>query len=83
MLDRMETSFKSSTQIVLDSANKRIDGLVREVQDLKTSLQFSQKEVDDLKLAKEKLKSLATEIQNAVSSQKQALPQNDCLAKVD
>ena len=83
MLDRMETNFKYFTQIVLDSANSRIDGLVREVQNLKTSVQFSQKEVDDLKCTEKKLKCLENELQNVVSSQKQDLPQNDCLAKVD
>ena len=61
MLDRMEASFKSFTNIVLDSANTRIDRLVREVQDLRTSLQFSQKEFDDLKFTKETLNSLKSE----------------------
>ena len=61
MLDRMEASFKSFTNIVLDSANTRIDRLVREVQNLRTSLQFSQKEFDDLKFTKETLNSLKSE----------------------
>ncbi|KAI8518185.1 hypothetical protein Bbelb_042020 [Branchiostoma belcheri] len=33
----------------MESSNKRIDSLMREVQDLKTSLQFSQAEIDSLK----------------------------------
>ena len=74
MLDRVESSYKSFTKIVIDSANTRIDGLVREVQDLRTSLQFSQKEVDELKL---------TKLQTVDTSQKQVVPQSDLLAKVD
>lgn len=38
LLDPMEAKCISFTQIVLDSANKRIDSLARDVQDLKTSL---------------------------------------------
>lgn len=48
MLNRQEANFRSFIQIVLDSANNRIDTLVREVQDLKTSLQYSQKDIDEI-----------------------------------
>lgn len=33
----------------MDSANSRLDAVSREIQELKTSIQFTQREVDDLK----------------------------------
>lgn len=44
LMSQQENHFK-------DSSNKRLDGLTREVQFLKTSVQFTQNEVDGLKQA--------------------------------
>ena len=49
MLQQQENSFKCFVQILVDSTNKRMDDLTREVQDLKNSLQFSQGQHDRLK----------------------------------
>ena len=51
LMCQQENRFKDFVQMILDSSNKRLDGLTREVQDLKTSLQFTQDEVDGLKQA--------------------------------
>lgn len=49
LINQQENRFKDFVQMILDSSNKRLDGLTREVQDLKTSLQFTQNELDMLK----------------------------------
>ena len=43
-------------QILVDSTNKRMDDLTREVQELKNSLQFSQGEVDEKDLQQDENK---------------------------
>ena len=53
---------------LLTSANSRVDSLVREVQDLKTSLQFSQNEIDSLKVEiKDAKKSSNVDDESAVA----------------
>ncbi|XP_078667360.1 uncharacterized protein LOC144909172 [Branchiostoma floridae x Branchiostoma belcheri] len=49
LLDQQEKNFRSFVQIITDSANQRMDNLVREMQDLKNSLNFSQGEISDTK----------------------------------
>lgn len=46
---QQEHSYKNFTQMIMTTTTQRVDELMREVQDLKTSLQFTQKEVDELK----------------------------------
>ncbi|XP_035692546.1 uncharacterized protein LOC118427017 [Branchiostoma floridae] len=54
--------------MLMDSANSRVDSLVREVQDLKTSLQFSQNEIDSLKVEiKDAKKSSNVDDESAVA----------------
>ncbi|XP_035693558.1 LOW QUALITY PROTEIN: uncharacterized protein LOC118427744 [Branchiostoma floridae] len=66
LLDRQEQNFRSFVQIITDSTNQRMDNLVREMQDLKSSLQFSQDELKDLKADKDsnlkKIKQLEQDI---------------------
>ena len=57
LINQLENSFKSFVQMIHDSSNKRCDDLNREVQDLKRSLEYSQKEVDELKTTLESLTS--------------------------
>lgn len=49
LLEQQEKSFKTCVQIIVDSSNKRIDELSKEVYDLKVSLEMTQKEFDDFK----------------------------------
>jgi hypothetical protein len=48
-LQQQENNLKSFVQILMDSTNKIMDDLTREVHDIKNNLQFSQGEVDVLK----------------------------------
>lgn len=49
LLQQQQDNFKSFVQIIMDSTNARFDLLIKELQDIKTSLQFTQKDVDELK----------------------------------
>ena len=57
LMQQQETSYKNFTQIIMNTANQRVDELMKEIYELKSSLQFTQKEVDDLKLSCKKLSS--------------------------
>ena len=54
---QQENSYKNFTQIIMNSANQRVDELRKEVYELKSSLHFTQKEVDELKVCCKKLSS--------------------------
>lgn len=51
LIEQQERSYRAFMQMILDSTNKRVDELMKEVQELRSSLQFSQNEVDELKQA--------------------------------
>ena len=52
LLQTQEANFKSFIQIFVDSTNKRVDDFLikvtQEISELKTSLEFSQKDLDDI-----------------------------------
>lgn len=54
LLQQQQENFKGFIKLIIDSTNTRMDTVMRDVQDLKTSIQFTQKEVDDLKINKAK-----------------------------
>ncbi|KAL0148263.1 hypothetical protein M9458_056409, partial [Cirrhinus mrigala] len=41
-------NFKSFIQLIVDGTNKRLDGVIRDIQDVKVSLEFTQNNVDGL-----------------------------------
>ncbi|XP_019631891.1 PREDICTED: uncharacterized protein LOC109475612 [Branchiostoma belcheri] len=49
LLSRQQSIFQSFITSVMDSTNKRMDNLIREVQEIKDSLQYSQAEIQDHK----------------------------------
>lgn len=49
LLSQQESNFKTCVSTIMETCNKRIDEMLKDVQDLRTSLQFTQKELDDLK----------------------------------
>lgn len=48
LLQQQET-FQGFVKVIMDSTNSRLDAVHKEVQEIKTSLQFTQQEVDDIK----------------------------------
>lgn len=57
LLQQQESSFRACVNAIMDTANKRIDDLLRDLMEVRTSLQFTQKEVDDLKMTNKGLQS--------------------------
>ncbi len=43
---QQQTTYKGFVQMLMNSFNKRLDGVLKEVCDLKSSLQYTQKDVD-------------------------------------
>ncbi|KAI8490236.1 hypothetical protein Bbelb_319740 [Branchiostoma belcheri] len=83
LIDQQEKSFRSFVQIIADSTNQRMDNLVREVQDIKNSLQFSQGELSEVKKASErhteKLKELESNIATFSKDVSELVEKNDYL----
>lgn len=50
LLKQQEKSFKSFVQMILDSTNKQLDSLSNDVSRITQSLEFSQAELEDLKI---------------------------------
>lgn len=55
LLLQQENCYNNFTQMIMTTVTKRVDELMKELQDVKTSLQFTQKEVDELKATQSKL----------------------------
>lgn len=51
MLELQEKNFKTFLTVVMESTNKQIDDLVKDVMEFKHSMEYSQTEVDELKIA--------------------------------
>lgn len=66
LLKRQESVFRSFTQMIMDSANKRVDSLMADVQELKVSLNYSQNDIDELKESQKAQQSESKEISKQV-----------------
>ena len=49
LLQQQQENFKGFVKLTMDSTNTRMEAVIREIQDVKTSLQFTQKDMDDIK----------------------------------
>lgn len=49
LLQQQQDNFKGFIKIIIDFTNTRLDAITREVQEIKACIQFTQKEVDDIK----------------------------------
>ncbi len=49
LLQQQSDNFRGFVKDIMDSTNTRLDALSRELQDIKVSLQYTQKDVDDIK----------------------------------
>ena len=55
LLQQQESNFKTVVELLVNNVNTRIDKLTREAQELRSSLQFSQKDIDELTKKNEKI----------------------------
>ena len=88
LLDQQEKSFKACLQVFVDSTVSRVDNLVKEVaiisknvDDLKASLQFSQAELDSLKICNDKCIEDGKTISERLSASLTSI--NDMSTKLD
>lgn len=88
LMDQQEKSFKACLQIFVDSTVSRVDNLVRNVatmsrsvDDLKASLQFSQAELDSLKISTSKCMEAGKTISERLSASQTSI--KDVSAKLD
>ena len=49
ILDRQTDTFNKFVRVILDSTNERIDSMNRNVQEIKDSIHYTQREVDEIK----------------------------------
>lgn len=54
LLQQQQEMFKDFVKIIMDSVNTRMDNVSKELQELKASLQYTQKDVDELKVTQAK-----------------------------
>ena len=85
---KQENSFKACLQVFVDSTVSRVDNLVRDVtnmsrsvDDLKASLQFSQADLDGLKVSNAKCMEVAKTISERLSPSQTST--NDVSSKLD
>ena len=66
MLSVQESALKSFFTAYMESTNVRVDSLIKEVRDLKTSIEFTQAQVQELREqnCKEKLRNIQNELEN-------------------
>lgn len=69
LLQQQESNFKTVVQLIIINVNTRIDKLTRETQELRSSLQFYRKDIDDL--IKKKIRKLSQREQLLVLKPKQ------------
>lgn len=67
LLNRQEANFTSFTKLIMENTTARIDGIMKEVQDLESSLQFSQAQTDELPSMEKKVGLFETQLQSLSS----------------
>ena len=82
MLNRQEANFMSFTKMILESTTNRTDGVMKEIQEIKSSLQFSQTQIDDLRVMEKKIDSFELDLQS-LSSQSLNCENKDITSKMD
>jgi len=81
LLELQERNFKSFLDTIMESTHKRMDNIIREVQEIKDSLHFSQKEIDDNKLNLYRHVQKVEDIETEITLLKKDITAND--TKVD
>lgn len=66
LLQQQQDMFKSFVKVIMDSTNSRFDAITKEVQDLKSSIQYTQKDVDELKITAAKQSEQCNAIQTDI-----------------
>lgn len=82
MLNRQEANFMSFTKMIMESTTIRIDGIMKDVQEVKSSLQFSQAQIDDLREMEKKVGRFESQLLS-LPSQSMTCEYKDVVSKID
>ncbi len=67
ILNRQDTNFMCFTKLIMETTSARTDGIMKEVQELKSSLQFSQAQINELLHVEKKVGLLEIQLQSMLS----------------
>lgn len=73
MLHKQQDNFKSFIQIIMDGNTKRLDDVIKDVHELKASLQFTQGITEDMKSTYEGTDVIIKAIENDIAKFKKEL----------
>ena len=68
MMEVQEKSFRSLVKVMIESFNERLDGVIKDVQKIKDSLEFSQREIDNLKVSTTRVQESVPRLEEQVST---------------
>ncbi|CAM4533977.1 unnamed protein product [Leuciscus chuanchicus] len=73
MLLQQQDNFKCFIQLIMDGTNKRLDGVIRDVQELKTSLEFTQTKFEEEKMGCTEIEAKIRAFETNITTSKQEL----------
>ena len=77
MMKMQESLFRNLFDSLLTNVNSRIDGVIKDLAELKSSLQFTQKDVEDLKPVTNQMTKIGKELGEVGSFENEALENED------
>ena len=77
MMKMQESSFRNLFDSLLTNVNSRIDGVIKDLAELKSNLQFTQKDVEDLKPVTNQMTKIGKELGEVGSFENEALENED------
>lgn len=81
MLLQQQENFKCFIQLIMDGTNKRLDGVIRDVQELKTSLEFTQDKLEEMRMGHKDMETKIKSFENNIMGSK--LEMDEMFAKLD
>ncbi|CAJ1069896.1 hypothetical protein F2P79_016902 [Xyrichtys novacula] len=73
MLLQQQDNFKCFIQLIMDGTIKRLDGVIRDVQELKTSLEFTQVKFEEKKMGCTEIEAKIKALETTITTSKQEL----------
>lgn len=73
MLLQQQDNFKCFIQLIMDGTNKRLDSVIRDVQELKTSLEFTQTKFEEEKMGCTEIEAKIRAFETNITTSKQEL----------
>lgn len=81
MLLQQQENFKCFIQLIMEGTNKRLDGVIRDVQELKTSLEFTQDKLEEMRMGHKEIETKIKSFENNIMNSKQEM--DEMFTKLD